>query len=215
MVALGMQGPTGLLDWLRPTEHMWSDAAHPDVSNVPALTARVAELERERDAYKSGYENHRAQNQEAIEKMIERGERVSKLETDLAAARKVEDGEVTEALLVLDAEYKGSHFGRAAFAESLMNLLTRLSAALKEAERRETEAKTLQHELASDVTVAVARAQAAEAKLAVFETHVKGMLAEAFDDGRLRSDLVLEGEPGNGTEYAKDRISQLKEPRHD
>lgn len=46
-------------------------------------------------------------------------------------------------------------------AKVLHDLLGRAHAA----ERRETEAKTLQHQLASDLTVAVARAQAAEAKL--------------------------------------------------
>lgn len=42
MVALGMQGPTGPLDWLKPIEHMWPAPEAPDRS---ALTARVAELE--------------------------------------------------------------------------------------------------------------------------------------------------------------------------
>lgn len=47
--------------------------------------------------------------------------------------------------------------------------------------------------------------------LAVFETHVKGMLAEAFAAGD--SKIPGYGERPEG--YAERILSQLKEPRHD
>lgn len=50
-----------------------------------------------------------------------------------------------------------------------------------------------------------------ECLLAVFETHVKGMLAEAFAAG----DRKIPGYGERPEGYAERIIAQLKEPRHD
>lgn len=53
--------------------------------------------------------------------------------------------------------------------------------------------------------------------LAVFETHVKGMLAEAMHEGIVQRDRARPPsyETENPTAYADRKISQLKKPRHD
>lgn len=49
--------------------------------------------------------------------------------------------------------------------------------------------------------------------LAVFETHVKGMLAEAYIEGHVDCQKRVMDVSGN--DYANRIIAQLKQPRHD
>lgn len=104
-------------------QHTYASDIRALLEQYDALTARVAELEEKLE---------RVWQEESVALL----EDMEKLRTELAVARKVEDGEVASAIAELNQlGWKGDE---GEVGPRCADLLTRLFAALKEAERRAT-----------------------------------------------------------------------------
>ena len=191
-------------------------------AEIDALTARVAELERQ-----------------VVDWTVRTGrqvERADKAEAELAAARKVEDGEVEKRLKSLAAMHH--HLGYSHTLDHVdrenikkaMDLLTRLSAALKEAERPPEDGelyRKIQDVLdrhsawiarpSNDVTKAIAivagvwgsrYADAAEARAQAAEAKLESARRDALEEAALELDRHPDA---NGSRY----IRALQDTRHD
>lgn len=144
------------------------------MAHIDALTARVAELEQDKTARQSWA---RTELERLANVAVAANDRTQKLEAELAAARKVEDGEVRKAIQdLLRPEYASSRRNEIAI------LLTRLSAALKEAK---ADTYRLAEELVSrndTIDRLNAQCKAAEAKLESARPPEDGELYKKIQD---------------------------------
>lgn len=175
-------------------------------AEIDALTARVAELERERQYTCEQHRDEVRKGERCVwcELAAARGAfdlseserqrlagRINATEAELAAARKVEDGEVAQMAAALradcncadnvDAEqqYDGTWVGSFSRCTSCKSadLLTRLSAALKEAGQRASDHLRASEILNRHCVRLEARAQAAEATIDAAQGHFEFLIA--------------------------------------